>query len=166
MLQVTGRRSFGPALLVPGLLLLSPLGAIPGMASGTGLLVLIVAAQMVANRSACWLPRWLLRQHVATPRFCRALDRLQRPAAFIDRFIKPRMEAALRPPALQILAAVCGLMGLLTPMLELVPMADSVPALAISLLGLALVAHDGVLALTAAALCVVSVGLIAVIALG
>src|SRR5690606_15941015 len=47
ILEAVGRRSFGPLLLVAGLIALSPLSGIPGMPTTVGVLVLIIAVQLL-----------------------------------------------------------------------------------------------------------------------
>src|SRR6056297_132132 len=60
ILQVTGRRSFGPVLLVAGLVTLAPLiGDIPGVPTLMALLVVLVSGQLLAGRRQIWLPGFL-----------------------------------------------------------------------------------------------------------
>lgn len=165
LLEAVGRRSFGPALLVPGLLLLTPLGGIPGAATAVGLMAVLVAGQMLLGRSRLWLPQWLLRRRASAERLRKGLRSLGRPAQFVDRLLRPRLQFALRRPALQILAFACLAAGMVMPLLEAVPFADTAPGLALTAFGLALVAHDGLLALVAAAFCVLCFGLVGFVAL-
>ena len=54
-----GSRSFGPLILVPSLIALSPVGAIPGLPAITSVIVVIFAVQMLLAQKHVWLPRWL-----------------------------------------------------------------------------------------------------------
>lgn len=165
MLEATGHRSFGPALLVPGLILRSPLGGVPGMATGVGIVALLVAGQIVLGRGSLWMPQWLLRRRFPTERFRRALRAMRKPSAIIDRFVRPRLDWMLRKPALQVLSVSCVATGFLMPALEAVPFADTAPGAALTAFGLALVARDGALAVIAAILCGLSLALVGVAAL-
>lgn len=164
LLRASGHRSFGPALLIPGLLLVTPAGGIPGMATVVGLIAVVVAGQLVAGRTHFWLPRWILRRRLPADRLEKALHWLRRPARYVDRLLQPRLEMLVRKPAVQVLALACAAIGLLMPMLEVVPFADTAPGVALIAFGLAMIAHDGLLALAAAGFCVVSFALVAVAA--
>jgi hypothetical protein len=66
ILEVVGHRSFGPILLVAGLIMLAPLiGDIPGVPVMMGMLVVLTAGQLLFRREHLWLPRWLLKRSVA-----------------------------------------------------------------------------------------------------
>lgn len=164
LLQATGHRSFGPALLIPGLLLVTPVGGVPGMATIVGLIALVVAGQLVAGRTHFWLPKWILRRRLPSDRLEKALKWLRRPAKHIDRLLRPRLDVLVRKPALQVLALACAAIGLVMPMLEVVPFADTAPGVALIAFGLAMIAHDGLLALAAVGFCAVSFALVAVAA--
>jgi len=62
-----GHTSFGPLLLVAGLVTLAPIiGDIPGVPTIIGILVLLIASQLLIGRKHLWLPHWLLKRSVAT----------------------------------------------------------------------------------------------------
>jgi hypothetical protein len=51
ILEVVGRRSLGPLLLMAGLVLLAPIiGDIPGVPTAIGLVVLLIAVQLLLRR--------------------------------------------------------------------------------------------------------------------
>jgi hypothetical protein len=147
MLEAIGRRSFGPILLFCGLLPASPLSGIPGLPSVIALLVLIVIIQLLTGHHHFWLPEWLLRRTVPKDKFCKALDFLQKPAHWVDRLLHPRLEYLTEGPAVYIIALICAIIALIMPPLELVPFANTSSGIALSIFGLALISHDGLLAL-------------------
>lgn len=145
-----GTRGYGPFLLVPALLELSPLGGVPGVPMLLAGVVALFAAQMLFGRQQVWMPQWLRRRAVAGGRLSTALDRLQPVTRFLDRHCHRRLSMLTRGPFVRIAAAAVIALACLAPPLELVPFASSVPMLAIALFGLALLVRDGVLMLAAA----------------
>lgn len=84
IMDALGTRSFGPVLLLIGVILVSPLSGLPGMPTTMGIGLVLISLQLVMGREAFWLPRWLLQRHVASHRLQGALEWLDRPARFID----------------------------------------------------------------------------------
>lgn len=148
VLDAMGRRSFGSALLAAGLLTLAPLvGDIPGVPTLMGILVVLTAGQMLVGRDRIWLPRWLLARSVSRAKVETALRWLRPVARVVDRLIGPRLEVVLATGGGHVVATVCLLIGAVMPALELVPFSANVAGILLTLLGLALVARDGLLAL-------------------
>ena len=147
LLDVTGRRSFGPLLLLTGLVPLSPLSGIPGLPSVMAVCVLLISAQLLMGRDCFWLPEWVLKREISRQRFDKALRFLNPVARFIDRFIHPRLQRLTRGRAVYGLAIVATAVALLMFPLELVPFANTLCGAAITVFGLALIAHDGLLVL-------------------
>lgn len=160
ILDAAGHRSFGPMLVIPGIVVMSPAGGIPGMATLVGLVCALLCTQVAVGQKRIWLPQQLLQLKLARARFEKIIRFARRPSRWVDRIAKPRLYALLRAPFMQLIAASCVLMGLTMPMLEVVPMADTVPGLAFVLFGLALTTRDGVCALLAAGVSLASLGLV------
>ena len=82
MLQATDERSFGALLLVPGLLVFSPLSGIPGLPSVFAVMVSLIAVQLLIGRKHFWLPKWLLKRSASRSKYDKAIavyeDALQR----------------------------------------------------------------------------------------
>jgi hypothetical protein len=146
MLETVGRRSFGPILLVAGLIALSPLSGIPGMPSVLGLLVLLVAGQLLLRRTHFWLPRWMLRREVNHRKLCQATGLMRRPARVIDRFLRPRLTFLTRHVGACVIIVVCVLIALSMPPLEILPFTASLSGAALSTFALALISNDGLVA--------------------
>ncbi|MDT8386553.1 MAG: exopolysaccharide biosynthesis protein [Thiogranum sp.] len=148
VLNAVGRRSFGPLLLVPGLITLAPLiGDIPGVPTLMGVLVLLVAVQLVIGRSHFWLPHWLLNRSVNGSKVCRVLKWLRPVARFLDRISKQRLTALTRGLGSWVIAVACVLIALALPPMEFIPFSANGAGAALTLFGLSLIAHDGLLAL-------------------
>ncbi|ABC29551.1 probable exopolysaccharide synthesis protein [Hahella chejuensis KCTC 2396] len=159
VLEVTGRRSFGPILLLAGLIPASPLSGVPGLPTLTALVVLPVIIQLLLGRRYFWQPSWVLRRSIDKDRFMQALNVLRKPALWVDRYVHPRLQVLTKGAAVYLVAIVClGIIALMPP-LELAPFANSLSGAALSLFGLALISHDGLLVLIGLILCGVTVAL-------
>lgn len=153
ILDSLGRRTFAPFLLVAGLVTLAPLvGDIPGVPTLMATLVVLAAVQLLAGREHVWLPRWLLRRRVSRRRFVAVLGWMEKPASLIDRLLKPRLTWLTRRPAHLPVALTCLLIALAMPPMEMVPFTANGAGLALTLFALALLAHDGLMALLGYAL--------------
>lgn len=160
IVATVGRGSFGSLLLLAGVITVSPLSGIPGMPTLMGLFVILVAGQMLCGREHFWLPGWLVRRSVKRSRVDKALRWLRRPARFIDRGLKPRLDPMLRRPGLLLIALVCTAIGFTMPPMEIIPFTVNGAGAAITIFGLALIARDGLLALAALALAGLLFGLV------
>ncbi len=147
-----GRASFQPLLMLPALAVVTPLSGIPLFSSACGLMIFLVAAQMLAGRSHVHVPRWLGRRTVRPGRLRSAFEKLQTAAQWIDRHSAPRMQILVRPPFSKISQAFCALAGLTMPLLEFVPLTSSLLGAVVALLSVSMLARDGLLTLAATAL--------------
>ena len=161
MMEAVGRSSFGALLLLGGLVTLSPLDIIPGIPTLIALAVLIVCAQLLAGRRHFWLPAWVLRRSITTQRFRQALGWLQKPARFADRLVRPRLSSLTTDAAVKMIAVGCIVVALAMPVMEVVPFSANLAGIALTAFGLAVIAHDGLLALVAFAATAAGVAVIA-----
>jgi hypothetical protein len=157
--DTVGRRSFGPLLLVPGLIVLSPISGIPGIPTLGGIAVLLIAGQMLIGRETVWLPDFILDRTVTREKMDKAKGFLLPIARVVDRLTGRRLPFLTTPPWAYVIAATCVLIAVLMPPLEAILFANVVTAAAISAFGLALVADDGVLAIVAFILTAVGISL-------
>lgn len=148
ILDEVGRRSFGPMLLLAGLVAVAPvIGDVPGVPTIVGLFVVLIAGQLIFQRQQIWFPRWLLKRSVHRDKLCKALEWMQKPARFIDRLLRPRLERLIAPKATYAMAIVCIVIGVAMPAMEVVPFSANFAGAALSAFGLSLIARDGLLAL-------------------
>jgi hypothetical protein len=147
ILHEIGDRSFATALLVPALLLVSPLSGIPGSPTVGAVIVVLIAGQWIVRRRHLWLPGFILRRSVATERMGTALDWLERPAALVDRHTHPRLRVLTRGPFRMLGIAMIIAIAALWPPLEVLPMVTSIGAFAVSLLAFGLMTRDGLFVL-------------------
>jgi hypothetical protein len=149
IVKAIGSRSFGPLLLMAGVILFSPLSGIPGMATTMAVLILLIAFQMLFRREYFWLPRWLLARSMARTKFCKAIEWLRRPARAVDRWLHPRLLLFIDGFSKYIVAIFCIVIAAVLPIMEFVPFSASTAGVALTAFGLSLIAHDGLLALLA-----------------
>jgi hypothetical protein len=97
IVEGVGSRTFGPLLLLAGIVMASPLSGIPGMPTSMSVLVLVIAAQLIIGRKHFWLPNWLLKRSVSRKRLNKAISWLKKPAGFIDRLLRPRLAFLVHP---------------------------------------------------------------------
>jgi hypothetical protein len=150
VLRAIGRRSFGPLLLLAGLVTLAPLiGDIPGVPTVVGLFVVLTVGQLLFGREHFWLPRWLLNRSLQSAKLGKAVDVLRRPARFIDRLLRPRLQLLASQPATYAIAVMSLCVAGAMPFLEVVPFSANLAGAAFAAFGLALISRDGLLALLA-----------------
>lgn len=147
LLSTVGRRSYGPLLLLIGLIALSPITAVPGLTWFTAALTLLIALQMFVGRRTPWLPKGALDARVSRDLVVKGVSAARPWAQRIDKLLKPRLTfLALQPFVNLIALAVIGA-ALITIPLGLIPFGPFVPSLAIVIFGLGMTARDGLVLL-------------------
>lgn len=148
LLDGFGDRSFGPIIMLLGLLVvIPPIGAIPGLPMIVGAVILLFSLQIVFGAHHIWMPEFIQKQGISCEKLEQAEDRVKPWLSRIDRMITKRLTWATGKVATLLAAIAVSLLALLLIPLELVPFAVGVPGAAIVVFGLALVARDGVLML-------------------
>lgn len=147
ILNSVGRRSFGPMILVPGLIVVAPIiGDIPGVPTLFAVVVLLTSIQLLLGARYFWLPRWLLDRSMPRERLLKALDWMHKPARFVDRFLHARWTWLVDNGASRYLIATMSLLiSLMLPVMEFIPFSATIGGAALVCFGLALVVRDGLL---------------------
>ena len=153
-----GGKSFGPLLALPALLEITPVGGIPGVPTFLAFLIVLIAAQVLVGRRSLWLPGFVADRTASGESLREASEKLRVPARYIDRTFHNRLERFTTAPFDRAIAAVCIVLCLSVPPLELLPFASTVPMAAIALMGLALLFDDGLLTLVGLALALLTLG--------
>ena len=150
VLSHIGRRSFGPLLLLVGLVTMAPLvGDLPGVPTLMAIIVFLTAVQLLLGRDYFWFPDWLLRRSISNETLRKVTHWCRKPARFVDRLLRQRLVVFARGPANYAIAIVCLLIAAAMPLMEVVPFSANGAGLALAAFGLALIARDGLLALIA-----------------
>ncbi|RKK02188.1 exopolysaccharide biosynthesis protein [Pseudoroseomonas wenyumeiae] len=137
LMSQLGDRSFGIVLL-----LLALLGLLPGVSALAGVLLMVVAAQMILARPGPAFPHRISAQPFATRRLANVVKRVVPVLRSLERIIRPRW-----PTPFQMTKRVIGGVVLLlaTSLLAPVPLSNIPPALAIGLVAFAYLEEDGAL---------------------
>ncbi|WIY52345.1 exopolysaccharide biosynthesis protein [Devosia sp. YIM 151766] len=156
---VAGHRAAGPMLLLPALLVISPLSIIPGVPTLVGINTILVAGQIVLGRDQVWLPKWLTERCISA-KHARTLMKFLVPASrMADGVVKRRARFMTGMVMRRIGAAICVLVGAIMPLLEFVPFTSTGAAGIIAVYALSITARDGWLALAWMGLVAGAVGL-------
>jgi len=150
--ELAGGRAAGPMLLLPALLAMSPLTVIPGVPTLVGLNTVLVAGQVALGRRQIWLPGWLKRLELKSKHAERLVQFLKPITEVADEVVKPRATFITAWPLRRLGAAVCVLVGLCMPVMEVVPFTSTWAGVVIGGYALAITARDGFLALAWAGL--------------
>jgi hypothetical protein len=143
--QVMDRRSYGPLLLLPGVLAVSPIGAIPGMSILTGALIALISGQALWGRSMPWVPKKLLTFSFPRSKFVRGRHTAQPWIGRAERLVKHRLNFMANPVVFRLGALMCLLLSMSFFPLSLVPMGVAIPGTAIILFAFGWTDDDGAL---------------------
>lgn len=154
-----GARSFGPFIMLPALIDLSPIGGIPGLPSLLALIIAITAAQLFLGKDHVWLPQFIQKRSVTGRRLHKAVRKLHGIARWMDEHSHGRLESLTKGIWAKVAAVVIVLLCCAVPPLDFVPFGTTPPMLAIAAFGLALTVRDGVLMLIALTLAGAAVGM-------
>ena len=142
-----GARSFGPFIMIPAVLEITPVGGIPGVPTVLALFIALIAVQLLIGRDHVWIPQFVQHRAVGSKKLHKAVGKLKGMANFLDRHSKGRLEGLTKGTAIKLVAAVIIALCCTVPPLEFLPFASTIPMLAIAVLGLALTVRDGALLL-------------------
>ncbi|WP_265528478.1 exopolysaccharide biosynthesis protein [Sphingomicrobium marinum] len=157
MADAFGTRTYAPFLIVPALLELTPLGAVPGVPTLLAVTVAIFAFQMLLGQDHIWIPDIIENQRIAGDKLKKASEKVEGIGEFMDRLFHKRLKGLTSGIFIKLAAVVVIALCFAVPPLEFLPFASAGPMLAIVFIGLALLVRDGVLLLLS-----VSMGLAAI----
>lgn len=147
LIAAFGEASFAPALMVPALLVVSPLSGIPFFSSLCGLTIALIALQMLVSNGPLWLPQVLMRRRIGSTRLHRAMRQLHRVADWLDRSSRDRLRPLVFPPGIAVAQALAVICGASMPFLELLPFSSSILGMAVLMFSVGFLARDGLFVL-------------------
>lgn len=140
LLKALEDRAYGFLILVLAVPNIVP-NPVPGLSGVMGTPLALLCLQMALGRQAPWLPRTIGRRSVSAEGFRRvvrkAAPRLQR----LERLLKPRLRGLTRGRAERLVALAC--VGLAILLALPIPFGNTPTALALTLVALGLIEHDG-----------------------
>ncbi|MCE8012490.1 exopolysaccharide biosynthesis protein [Halomonas daqingensis] len=146
VLDAIGRRSFGPLLLLAGMVTLMPVvSGIPGVPSLMAAFTLLVSGQLLLGRRTFWFPGWLRNRTLPSDKVHTGLKWMYKPARWIDRLLHSRFSFMTGKQGMRVTALACFVLALAMPPMELVPLTVNIAGVALTLFGLAIMARDGLL---------------------
>ena len=138
--------AFGMFLLLAILPAFIPLPGVAGALSGP--LVMLIGMQMLIGLRSPWLPRAIARRGPRRSTLHRFVGKLQRPLAWLDSLLKPRLSLAIEPLPARIFSGLLLLvLGLLLSLP--IPFTNYVFGVLMLLFVFALLERDGALMLVA-----------------
>jgi hypothetical protein len=156
LIEQLGPRSFGIVVVLFGLPNLLP---VPGLPMVCGLVIGIIAIQMLIGRDSLALPRWVGDRRVSRENLCRVIDKAEPTLRFMEKLMRPRWTILTDGRAQKAI----GLMLLLLAIALMAPIpffGGIPPGIAVILLGLALVERDGLFVIFGAVCTVAALGII------
>jgi len=142
IVRALAHRGHGLLLLLFALPNLVPL-YLPGLAAIFSLPLAVVSTQMLLGRRHAWLPNAVLDRSLARADYERLIGRTAPYLGKVERVLRPRLIGLTNPLAQRLVGLLC--LGLSLLLALPVPLTNIPLALPIALMGLALIARDGLL---------------------
>jgi hypothetical protein len=148
LLDLTGERAFGALMFV--LALPNVIPTPPGTSTILGLPLIILAFQLSYGRRSPWLPKMLAARSIPRAGFAAMLARTNPTLRRVERVLKPRLSFLVGPIAERFIGLALLVLALI--LFLPIPLGNMLPAVAICVMSLSLIEHDGFAALIGAAL--------------
>jgi hypothetical protein len=130
----------------------------------TGVPVILLAVHLMLGWPRLVLPDFLARRTVGTASLKLFAPRVIAVLARIENLLKPRLLGASGPVAERVIGVLCLILSIISSLP--VPFGHMVPALALTIMGLGLIEHDGYAILLGAAIGIAGILLLALILVG
>ncbi|MEM7769750.1 MAG: exopolysaccharide biosynthesis protein [Cyanobacteria bacterium P01_A01_bin.37] len=164
ILELAGERTFGFLLVLLALPSALPVPA-PGYSAPFGVVIFLLAVQLIAGRTEPWFPKWFRNRSLS-------LSQVQ---AFIKAAVPwlKRLENVSRPrmsylctsrPGQIILGCAIALMGI--SMMIIIPGTNTLPAIGVFVIGFSLIEDDGFISIMGLTICLIAAALTTAIIIG
>lgn len=148
ILDGVGARGYGPLMVVLSVFLVPPFGAVPGIPAIVGLLLVALGVQMLLPGRGLWVPARLRRLTFGAEVLQQTAERARPTAEWLDRILAPRLPALSGGPVIvRLVALVLIPTGATMMVIGFVPFLPLALGLHVVLLGLGILARNGVLVL-------------------
>lgn len=153
-------RAYGLLILLLSIPCLVP--GLYGVPQVVGLIVILLAGQMLVGREEPWLPRWFLNLRCKGSWLKAMADFAETKLGWIDRFSRPRLRRFADGPG-EKLAAVFMILATVTIVM---PLTNTIPSIALALLSVGLIQRDGLFVLAGCAVTTVWLTLLGALGTG
>ncbi|MFN3670017.1 MAG: exopolysaccharide biosynthesis protein [Brevundimonas sp.] len=153
-------RAFGLMILILAIPCLVP--ALYGVPQIVGIPILLLAGQMLAGRVEPWLPEAALKRRVSKAWLDRMADFATRRMTWFERLSRPRLTVFAEGWA----ERVVGLFMILATLTIVLPLTNTVPSVALTLLAVGLIQRDGLFVVAGAAVATGWATALAVVGIG
>ena len=140
MLDHIDERAFGLLILVLAIPCLVP--GLPG-AQIIAIPIVILSAQLMVGRSEPWLPRGVLRRRIGQSWLGRMADFAAKRMGWIERLSRPRLSLFASGPG----ERLAGLFMMLAAVTVMLPLTNTIPSVALTLMSAGLIQRDGLFVL-------------------
>ena len=142
MTRDVGELAFGLCMLIFALPNIVPF-PMPGVSTITAIPMLYFSVQLMMRRKVVWLPPFIANRELKGERFKRMIEYVIPWVARFEKYSKPRLEMFATRRARAFAGFIITMLALLIALP--VPFGNLVPAIAICILCLSIIEHDGVM---------------------
>jgi hypothetical protein len=153
-------RAYGLLILLLSIPCLVP--GLYGVPQAVGLIIILVAAQLLIGREEPWLPRWVLNLRARAAWLKAMADFAETRLGRIDRLSRPRL-LGFATGAGEKLAAAFMILATLTIVL---PLTNTIPSIALALLSVGLIQRDGLFVIGGAVVATAWLSLLGAVSVG
>ena len=140
-----GAQGHAPLLMVIAVLMMLPIGMIPGIGGALGAVVAIIGLQMLLGHEGIWLPGFLGRREVSARSIRSSAERIRPAADWIHQHLHPRWEFLSSGNAsISIIAVILILTGGSLTILGAIPVAAPLIGLPVAVFAFGILGRDGV----------------------
>lgn len=142
--KTIGAQGHAPLLMVASVIMVLPVGMVPGVGGALGALVALIGLNMLAGGDSLRLPRALGRREIPADRLRRTAERIKPVAVWLKRHLHVRMEYLSRGSlSLAVISLILILSGVSLLIVGAVPVATPIMSLPIALFAFGILGRDG-----------------------
>ncbi|MFN0023406.1 MAG: exopolysaccharide biosynthesis protein [Parvularculaceae bacterium] len=144
VISALGPRAFGLSVMIVMAPVCLPMP--PGVPTIAGVILAMFAMQLMLGYKTPWLPGWIKRRTIARAKLLGGIDTLERRLKWVEKIAHPRLQFLTQGIGARLIGAVFLILGAIL-ILPIPFLGNLPPAIAASILALALAQRDGLLAL-------------------
>jgi hypothetical protein len=142
--KAISQRSYGLLMFFFALPCIIPIPT-PGLSTVVGAPLLLLTFQLVLGLKTPWLPKFIADHKFKSAEMKKVCNYIVPYLKKLELVIKPRLGFLVEPPAERLIAILCFFMSII--IICPIPFGNAIPSMAICLFSLAILTHDGLLAI-------------------